>query len=114
MAITVAYTGTATISTTEYSLVANSTTLTSSTDVGVYQVFIDTSNMAAGDEYQILVKEKVISGGSQLNIYSATLDGKQSSPFIMPTLVLMLGWDVTMDLITGTARSISWSIRKVG
>lgn len=114
MAITVAYTGTATISTTEYSLVNNSTTLASSTDVGVYQVFIDTTNMAAGDEYQIFIKEKVVSGGTQKNIYTATLDGAQGSPFVTPTLVLMLGWDVTMDLVAGTARSISWSIRKVG
>lgn len=114
MAITVAYTGTATISTTEYSLVNNSTTLASSTDVGVYQVFIDTANMAAGDEYEIKIKEKVITGGTQRNIYTAVLDGAQSTPFVTPTLVLMLGWDVTMDKILGTDRSISWSIRKVG
>lgn len=114
MAITAAYTGTATISTTEYSLVTNSTSLTSSTNVGVYQVFIDTTNMAAGDIYQIAIKEKVISGGSQLNIYLAELDGAQGSPFVTPTLVLMEGWDVTMDKISGTDRSFSWSIRKVG
>lgn len=114
MAITVAYTGTATISNTEYSLVANSTSLTSSTDVGVYQVFIDTTTMLAGDEYEIDIKEKVVSGGAQKNIYTATLDGAQSSPFVTPTLVLMLGWDVTMIRITGTSRSIAWSIRKVG
>lgn len=114
MAITVAYTGTATISNTEYSLVNNSTSLASSTDVGVYQVFIDASNMAAGDEYEIDIKEKVITGGTQRNIYTAVLDGAQSTPFVTPTLVLMLGWDVTMVRIAGTSRSISWSIRKVG
>jgi hypothetical protein len=114
MAITVAYTGTATIGVTEYSLVNNSTTLASSTDVGVYQVFINFANMAAGDEYEIKIKEKVTSGGSQQNIYTAVLDGAQSTPFVTPTLVLMLGWDVTVDKILGTDRSISWSIRKVG
>lgn len=114
MAITVSHTGTATISTAEYSLVANSTTLASNTTAGVYQVFIDTSAMAAGDEYEIQVKEKVLSAGSQLPIYKAVLDGAQGSPFVLPTLVLLLGWDVTMDQIAGTARAISWSIRKVG
>ena len=59
MAITQAYTGTATIGTTEYSLVNNSTTLANSTDVGVYQVFIDLSNLASGDEYEIRIKEKL-------------------------------------------------------
>lgn len=114
MAITVAYTGTATISTTEYSLVNNSTTLASSTDVGVYQVFIDTTTMSADDSYSIQIKEKIVSGGTQKSIYTAILDGVQSSPFVTPTLVLMLGWDVTMTLLTGTAASIAWTIRKVG
>ena len=114
MAITVAYTGTATIGSTEYSLVNNSTTLASSTDVGVYQVFIDTTTMQAGDEYEIDIKEKVVSGGSQKTIYLAVLDGAQSSPFVTPTLVLMLGWDVTMTRLSGSSRSIAWSIRKVG
>jgi hypothetical protein len=114
MAITVAYTGTATISTAEYSLVSASTTLASSTDTGVYQIFIDATNMAAGDEYEIFIKEKVVAAGPQDTIYSATLVGVQTSPFVTPTLVLMLGWDVTMDKIAGTDRSFSWSIRKVG
>lgn len=114
MAITTAYTGTATIGTTEYSLVNSSTSLASSTDVGVYQVFIDTSNMVTGDEYEIRIKEKVISEGTQRVIYLAVLDGAQSSPFVTPTLILMNGWDVTMDRVAGINRSFSWSIRKVG
>lgn len=114
MAITQAYTGTATIGTTEYSLVNNSTTLANSTDVGVYQVFIDLSNLASGDEYEIRIKEKVISTGTQRTIYLGVVDGAQGSPFVTPTLVLMHGWDVTLDKILGTDRSISWSIRKVG
>lgn len=113
MAITQLYTGTATINTTEVSLVSGTTTLQSITTPGVYQVFIDVSNMAAGDEYNIQIKDKVISGGAQQSIYSAVLDGKQSAPFVTPTLILMNVWDVTMDLLAGTARSISWSIRQV-
>lgn len=114
MAITQAYTGTATVNTTELSLITGTNTLSSSTDVGVFQVFIDTSAMAAGDEYLIQIKEKITSAGTQQVIYSATLEGKQSTPFVAPTLVLMNGWDVTLDQILGTARSFSWSIRKVG
>lgn len=114
MAITEAYTGSATISTTEYSLVNGSTTLASSTDVGVYQVFIDLANMASGDQYEIKIKERVITGGTQRVIYTSTLSGPQGAPFVTPSLVLMNGWDVTMDRIAGTNRLISWSIRKVG
>ena len=114
MAITEYKTGTATISTTEYSLVTPGTTLANDTTTGVYQVFIDFSNMASGDEYDIKIKEKVISGGSQQLIYSGQLEGVQSSPFVTPTLILMQGWDVTVSRVSGTDRSISWSIRKVG
>ena len=114
MSISEAFTGTATISTTEYSLVTNSTTLTTNTTRGVYQIYIDFSTMASGDEYLIQVKEKVISAGTQRSIYTATVEGAQSSPFVTPTLVFLHGWDVTLDLITGTAKSISWSIRRVG
>ena len=114
MAITEAYTGSATIDTTEYSLVTNSTTLASNTVAGVYQVFIDTLNMAPGDEYHIDIKEKITSAGTQRTIYTVVLEGTQSSPFVAPTLILMNGWDVTMDLLAGTAKTITWSIRKVG
>lgn len=114
MAITEAYSGTATISTTEISLVSGTSTLQNIATPAVIQVFIDTANMLSGDEYQIQIKDKVISGGTQRVIYNAYIEGRQSSPFVTPTLILYHGWDVTMDLIAGTGRSISWSIRKVG
>ena len=114
MAITTAYSGTATIATTEFSLVNGSTTLANITTAGVYQVFIDLSGMGAEDEYQIFVKEKVVSGGTQKNIYAATVDGVQATPFVIPSLILLNGWDVTMLGAAGTSASISWSIRKVG
>lgn len=113
MAITEAYTGTATISTAEYSLPNASTTLASITDDGVYQVFIDLNNLAVGDEYEIKIKEKVTSAGTQRTVYTAYQDGVTAEPFVTPSLVLLHGWDVTMRKVAGTDRSISWSIRKV-
>lgn len=113
MAIAETYTGTATITATETSLVSGTTVLQSVATPAVVQVLIDVANMAAGDEYQIMIKDKVISSGVQRTIYNATLDGSQSGPFVTPSIILYHGWDVTMDLIVGTARSISWSIRTV-
>lgn len=114
MAITQAYSGTATITGTETSLVSGTTTLQNVTTPGVIQLFVDTSAMLSGDEYQIQIKDKVVAAGTQQVIYNAYIEGRQSGPFVTPTLILFHGWDITMDLITGTARSISWSIRKVG
>ena len=113
MAISEAYTNSNTIGATEYSLPNNSTTLTPITVDGVYQVFIDTGNMAAGDQYKIRIKEKVTSGGSQREIYAATLTGAMTDNWVSPTLILLHGWDVTVQKLAGTDRSFGWSIRQV-
>ena len=113
MAISEAYANTITISSTETSLISGNTTLQSLATPSVIQVFIDPTNMAAGDEYTIQIKDKIISAGSQKSIYTAVLDGAQPTPFVTPTLILYNGWDVTMNLTSGSAKSISWSVRKV-
>lgn len=86
---------------------------TNETDDGVYQAFLDVSDMVTGDELQIRVYEKVQAGGTQRIVYQANLVGPQSPPvFVLPSLVLMHGWDMTLDAIAGTI-TVEWSIRKV-
>jgi len=113
MAISEAYTNSASISTTEYSLPNNSTSLTPITVSGVYQVFIDTAAMTVTEQYQIRVLEKVTSGGTQREIYVAILTGAMAATWVSPTLILMNGWDVTVKKLSGTDRTFYWSIRKV-
>lgn len=114
MAINEAYVSTGSvIGTTEYSLPNDSTTLTPITVDGVYQIWIELANMVAGDEYQLTVKEKVHSAGTQRTVYNVTLVGGQPGPWVSPSLILLHGWDVTLKKISGTDRSFAWSIRKV-
>ena len=114
MAISEAFSGTATITTLEYSLVGNSSTLQSNTVDGIYQVFVDAAALAAGDEYELAVKEKVTAAGTQRVVFRAYIVGVQGSPaWVSPSLILLHGWDVTMVKKAGTDRSISWSIRQV-
>lgn len=114
MAIAELYTNTATVSTSEYSLPNNSTTPAAITTDGVYQVFIDTANMAAGDQFSISIKEKATAGGTQRLIEQWILDGAQSKPlFVSPTFIFLHGWDVTMRRLAGADREFSWSIRQV-
>lgn len=83
------------------------------TDDGVYQVFLDVSDMIAGDELQIRVYEKVLSTSTQRVVYEAVLTGPQAEPvWVSPTLILLHGWDVTLDALAGTI-TIDGSIRKV-
>ncbi len=80
---------------------------------GIYQVFLDISDMVSGDELQIRIYEKVQSTDTQRVVYQSNLVGPQSSPvWVSPTLVLLHGWDVTLDAIAGTI-TVTWSIRKV-
>ena len=113
MAITETFTNSATIGTTEYSCPNASTTLTPITTDGVYQVFIDTGNMAAGDQFRIKIYEKVTSGGSQREIYAAVLTGTMTDNCVSRSLILLHGWDVTIQKLAGTDRSFAWSIRQV-
>lgn len=107
-------TGTATIGASEYSLVNNSTSIATDTTPGVYQLFVDVANLAAGDQFEFVMREKVITGGSQRTVKLATLTGAQPEPFVTGSFHLCNGWDFTIKKLAGTDRSMSWSVRKAG
>jgi hypothetical protein len=114
MAIAEAYTNTATIGATPYSLPNNSTTPASITTDGVYQAFIDFTNLTVTETYDIQIKEKVTSGGTQRLVWEARVQGTQTAAaFVTPSLLLMHGWDILVYKVAGTDRSIDWSIRQV-
>lgn len=113
MAIAELYSGTKAVDTTEWSCTTDTSGPDSDTTDGVFQVFLDVSDMIAGDELQIRIYEKCRSGDTQRIVYQSTLTGAQSHPiWVSPSLVLMHGWDVTLDAIAGTI-TVNWSIRQV-
>ena len=114
MAITEAFSGTAAIGATEYSCPnnANYSSGTARTEDGVYQVFLDTSDMVVADQLQIRIYEKCRSVDTQRIIYEAVLTGTQADTWVSPSLILLHGWDVTLDALAGTI-TVNWSIRRV-
>ncbi len=115
MAITELITGTEAVGTTEHSLATDTSydTGDAQTTDGVFQAFLDVSDMIAGDQLQIRIYEKVRSGDTQRIVYEAILTGAQSQPiWVSPSLVLMHGWDITCDALAGTI-TVNWSIRQV-
>lgn len=114
MAITEAYSGTAAIGATEYSAPNNANYSSGSpiTVDGVYQVFLDTSDMVAGDELRIRIYEKCRSTDTQRIIYESFLNGTMAATWVSPSLILLHGWDVTLTAISGTI-TVNWSIRQV-
>lgn len=114
MAISALYENSASISTTEYSLPNASTTLTPKTDDGVFQLFLDLNALAAGDQYELKLYEKVQSAGTQRLSETWIFDGAQGSPhWISPAFVLLHGWDFTMKRLAGSDRTIGWSVRQL-
>lgn len=113
MAISEAFAGTEAVGTTEHSCTTDTAGPDVETSDGCFQVFLDVSDMVAGDELQIRVYEKVQSTDTQRVCLQANLVGPQSPPiWVSPSLILMHGWDVTLDAIAGTI-TVTWSIRKV-
>jgi hypothetical protein len=115
MTITVeAYTGTETVSTTEHSLTTDSAGPDVDVTAGIYQAFIDLNALAAGDEFVFKAYEKVRTGDTQRLVYTATFSGAQSMPiWVSPTLILGIGWDMTLDKVAGTDRAINWRISRI-
>jgi hypothetical protein len=109
-----AFTGTETVGSTEWSMTTDTAGPDVDTTSGVFQAFIDFANVAAGDEFQFAVYEKVSSGGTQRQLFKATIaEAQSSSGFVSPALFLGIGWDMCLKKIAGTDRSIEWRIAKV-
>ncbi len=113
MAINELYSGTEAVSTTEHSLTTDTSGPDADTTDGVFQVFLDVNDMTAGDILQIRIYEKVRSSDTQRIAYQAILRDAQAEPiWVSPSLILMHGWDVTLDALAGTI-TVNWSIRQV-
>jgi hypothetical protein len=109
-----AFTGTETVGTTEHSMTTDTSGPDADTTPGVFQAFLDLNAVAAGDTFEFKAYEKVRTGDTQRAIYSARFTGAQGTPiWVSPTLVLGVGWDMTLKKLAGTDRAINWRISKV-
>lgn len=108
------YSGSATISTTEWSLTTNTSGPNIDTSDAVIQVFVDVANIANGDVFRFRVYERARSGDTQRVVFEAVLANAQAQPvFATPALLVLHGWDATLIKLAGTDRSLSWSVRAV-
>lgn len=113
MAITEAFTGTKAVDTTEWSLTTDTAGPDAETSDGVFQLFLDVSDMVAGDILQIRMYEKTRSGDTQRLVEEWVLSGAQAAPgWASDSFILLHGWDFTLDALAGTI-TVLWSIRKV-
>lgn len=116
MTITIeAFTGSKTsLSTTEWSMTAGTSGPVADTTAGVFAAMIDLSALAAGDTFRFAVYSKCRTGDTQRLLYTAELTGAQPYPnWASPSLLLGVGWDMTLKKIAGTDRTINWRISRV-
>ena len=114
MAIAELYSGTEAITGTEWSLIGDDSSLGTDTTDGIFQVFLDVNAIAAADLYRFRIYEKARSGDTQRLVYDAYIGGPQASPiWASPAMILLHGWDMSLFKVSGTDRTITWSIRQV-
>jgi hypothetical protein len=113
MAIAELYTGTEDVSSTEWSMTTDTSGPDADTTDGVFQAFIDVSDIANGEVLQIRLYEKARSGDTQRLAEEWILTDAQSRPlFVTPAFILLHGWDMTLKALAGTITCL-WSIRQV-
>ena len=115
MAVTVeAFSGTETVGGTEWSMTTDTAGPDVDTTTGIFQPFIDLNALQAGDVFEFAVYEKCKTGSTQRKVYTARFADAQGAPvWPGPSLILGVGWDMTLKKISGTDRAIDWRISKV-
>lgn len=117
MAITLeAYSGSKTVASTETTMTGAGSpdVLATQTDTGIFQAFIDLNALVAGDVFEFRVYEKAKTGGTQRTVFIASFANAQAAPvWASPSLVLGIGWEMTLKKVSGIDRSIDWRISKV-
>ena len=81
---------------------------------GAFQLWVDLSTMVNDDIVTLRIKEKVqATGGTQRLVWSATFKHIQANPAsVSPPLILLFGWDMTLEKEAGANTAFPWSIRK--
>ncbi len=102
------------VSSTELSLINGNSSIATNTTAGVYQLFIDTANMAKADDFVVRAYEKVRASGTQRKVFETKLSNAQGWLFCTPPLMLLNGWDFTIQKTAGADESFDTSIRQAG
>jgi hypothetical protein len=114
-AVTEAFAGSDTITTTEFFLASDSTTKTKQTTAGLYQLFLDVNALAKSDEFELKMYEEVRDAATtdRSQVLGLLKGVRTAKVYVTPTLFLDNGWEFSLDKIAGTDQAIPRSIRKV-
>lgn len=104
--------GSASVGASEISAISGTTSLQSSTTAGNLEVWSDVTSLTAAEVLQVRIVDKV-NGGSQNNAWISFPKGVQPTGLIRVWAGFVAeGWDVRFQMVTGSARTIGWSLRQ--
>jgi hypothetical protein len=114
MAITRHQVGSATVSTTEFSLVNGSTTSADLTSTGIWSLYLDGTNLDDATIFQVKFKDRFTTGGPQVTFWAPTWGNAQGDApgWALPSVAAGNGMDITMTLVTGSATVVAWQLWK--
>lgn len=97
---------------TQSATVGTEHTLTTQTTAGVYQLVVDTSNMALGDVLELRVKTKAHGSGatSQVAFFSAFAHSQTEPNKYSPAIMVDTEIVCTLKQTAGTGRSYAWNL----
>jgi hypothetical protein len=106
-------TGSATIGTTEFSIISGSTTLPTETTDLIQQATVWFGALASGDVYRVRVYESADDATKRV-AHEAYVAHAQAEPgYVLPPILLGVGYDITVTRIAGTDRTIRWTYARV-
>jgi hypothetical protein len=88
------------------------TSLGSSTTAGVFQLVLDTNNLANGDVLEVNVYDKVLSGSTARVVFNAVYANAQGEKIkVSPPIMVSHYFEVQLTL-TGSTRTFDWEFRR--
>ena len=81
---------------------------------GVFQFFVEVTNMARIDRLVIRLYEKVNDTGDTARKFAEWVLTNQQSDglWVSPSFMLLFGWRFSLEQTAGTGRAFQWSIRQ--
>jgi hypothetical protein len=117
MAITEAFAGSEAVTqATEWDLPTDTSFVADAqTDDGIFQVFLDLNALVDSDTVAFRAYEKVQAADTQRAFFRQDIANAQGAEdnWVSPSFILLHGWTFTLQMVSATARTITWSIRKI-
>lgn len=90
-------------------------TLATKTDVGVYVLVVDLGNLVVGDELELRLKTKALSGGTSRLAYMASFGPQVPACLVTYSIPVPIDTEIvaTLKQTAGTSRDFPWNLLKM-